>query len=678
MVAGLTGLASSAVHAQMVNHTGLEALFNEPVTVSATGKPQRVSEVPVAMQIITAEEIRRSGARDLPQLLRRAVGVEVVRNFIGNADVNIRGYNQAFSNRTLVLINGRQVYLDNFGTTIWQSLPVQLAEIKQVDIVRGPNTSLYGFNAASGVINIVTFNPLFDDVNMVELRGGTQQYQEVSGVKTFQSGDDLAFRLSGGAAQTDGFERDSMSPVPARDEALEKVAFNLDAMYRATDSTTMRAEAGYNNQTSDIVIPYLVQLDTQHIVRHYKLDVNHDTQDWGVWNLRYYLNEMDLATDSMRFGRTIVPSHENRLQVVQLSNLFSPADNHTVRLGGEYRHNELNQISFSPFSMDIYSANAMWDWKLNPKLSWTTAARVDHWRTQRDGGIILTDTALGVTAAQGKRSEEEFSFNSGLLYQATPDASYRFSVARGIRVPSLVELSQNIVAPGLFEAYGNPLLDTEKNTTVELGYTRQFNGPVDEFGATLFYQHLDDVIERTVRPIGGLGGTLADFTFENVGDSESHGVEMYLAGKMLEDGALSWRANYTFSLVHDDPDGLPAHFLDYEGTQPRHQFSLLGSYTNGPWELDADAHFTSSRDYRASAGDSFFPRRMADVSSYVTLNARLGYHFTEQTQLSLDGYNLLDEHTERPFFGRSNPAQLNTLGGNELGRAALLTLRHRF
>ena len=135
---------NTAALAHSMDYSGLESLFNEPVTTSATGKPQRVTETPVSMEIISSEEIRRSGAMDIPQILRRVAGVDVARNFKGHADVNVRGFNQPFSNRLLVLINGRQVYMDNYGLTLWHSFPIQLSEIKQIEIVRGPNTSLFG------------------------------------------------------------------------------------------------------------------------------------------------------------------------------------------------------------------------------------------------------------------------------------------------------------------------------------------------------------------------------------------------------------------------------------------------------------------------------------------------------------------------------------------------------
>src|SRR6185503_240308 len=99
------------------------------------------------------------------------------------ADVGIRGYNETSNPRLLVLLNGQQVYLDDLGRTQWYTLPVTIPEIKQIEVVRGPNTALLGFNAASGVINIVTYDPLHDaPINVATTSIGTQDFASVSAV----------------------------------------------------------------------------------------------------------------------------------------------------------------------------------------------------------------------------------------------------------------------------------------------------------------------------------------------------------------------------------------------------------------------------------------------------------------------------------------------------------------
>ena len=164
----------------------LESLFGEPVTTSVTGSPQRASEVPASMTIITADEIRRSGARDIPGVLRHVPGINVLQWTNDQADVGARGYNQAYSSRLLVLVDGRQVYADSYAFTPWSTLPVELADIRQIEVVMGPNGALFGFNAVGGVINIVTYDPHYDDVNTASVTGGTQNLLQGSAVATFK------------------------------------------------------------------------------------------------------------------------------------------------------------------------------------------------------------------------------------------------------------------------------------------------------------------------------------------------------------------------------------------------------------------------------------------------------------------------------------------------------------
>ena len=155
-------LLSAALHGQSMDYGALEQLFKEPVTTSVTGSPQRVSDVPATMEIITAEDIRRSGAKDIPGVLRHVGGIDTLEWGNDDTDVGIRGYNQSYSSRLLVLVDGRQVYADGYGYTPWITVPVELGAIRQIEIIKGPNCALFGFNAVDGVINIITYNPLYD------------------------------------------------------------------------------------------------------------------------------------------------------------------------------------------------------------------------------------------------------------------------------------------------------------------------------------------------------------------------------------------------------------------------------------------------------------------------------------------------------------------------------------
>src|ERR1700722_20718549 len=129
--------ASHGAAAQTINYGPLEQLFGEPITTSVTGSAQRASEVPANMEIITAEDIRRSGARDVTSALRNVVGVDLMQFGNDNTEVSVRGYDQPFAANLLVLINGRQVYEDTYSQKPWRALPVELADIRQIELVKG-------------------------------------------------------------------------------------------------------------------------------------------------------------------------------------------------------------------------------------------------------------------------------------------------------------------------------------------------------------------------------------------------------------------------------------------------------------------------------------------------------------------------------------------------------------
>ncbi len=129
------------------------------IVYTATRTERSVREVPSSVTIIAAEEIHASGATSLEELLQTVPGLDLMR--ISRADLNVksRGFVAPSSSYLLVMIDGRSVYLDFFGVTLWEQLNVTLHDIERIEVVRGPGSALYGANAFLGTINIVTKRP---------------------------------------------------------------------------------------------------------------------------------------------------------------------------------------------------------------------------------------------------------------------------------------------------------------------------------------------------------------------------------------------------------------------------------------------------------------------------------------------------------------------------------------
>jgi iron complex outermembrane receptor protein len=145
-------------------------LIKEEETVSIASRyEQPISRAASNVYVITDEDIRQSGATDLPTVLRRIPGMEVMQMSGATYNVSVRGDNQASANKLLVLVDGRSIYVDVQGSMFWKAIPVTLPEIKRIEVIKGPASAVYGFNAFDGVVNIITKSP-------EEMKGTTLQF----------------------------------------------------------------------------------------------------------------------------------------------------------------------------------------------------------------------------------------------------------------------------------------------------------------------------------------------------------------------------------------------------------------------------------------------------------------------------------------------------------------------
>lgn len=635
-----------AARAAPVEHGEMERLFDEPVTTSATGKPQRVSEVPADMEIITAEDIRRSGADNLPDILQFVAGLDVRRYGFAAADVAVRGYNETSNPRLLVLVDGQQVYLDDLGRTQWYTFPVSLAEIRQIEIVRGPSTALFGFNAASGVINIVTFDPRHDPPrNQVTLRGGTQSYAALTAVGTGRVGESGGVRLG-----VDGFTARDFSPSAITPGDL---AFRQGPLRRAADVDT---RFGLAPGTELTVAGALVEsrmweataspyygTDTQR-TNWSRVGLTSDTPA-GLVSLMLWRNELRYAFD----GASERTDLHDTVWGIQASDLFKPAASHVLRWGVDWRANNADSSDAlaGRIGYAVISPHAMWEWQLAPSLSLTTAVRWDHFMLSQSGPLMPLS---GLSSADFNRSLDGVSYNAGLVWQAGPRDTLRLTGGRGLQLPSIYDLGlqdpQTYSAPGqpfpteYFLAYGQPRLRPAAVTNAELGGDHELAGRAAVLRGAVFVQRTTDVITNPYEatPVyiatpSGVGLALAQAA--NTGSSSAAGVELGLHGEL--DGGWRWRASYSFISIADrlgiNRGGLYSP-QDFAHGTPSHVVTLSGGRALGRWEFDGGLRWQSRyRDYRvALSAPTLTP---VWVNNYVVMNARIATHLAPNLELAL-------------------------------------------
>jgi iron complex outermembrane recepter protein len=179
----------------------------ERIVVTASRYGQEPLDSPSTTTILSEGDIRMSGATNLPDLLRRVVGVDVMALSAAHSEVSIRGFNRELNNKVLLLIDGRSTYWDFIGASFWIGLPVSLEEVERIEVIRGPGSAVYGANAVTGVINIITRTPGDQPGTTVRLDGGLPGLGRGTFLTSGRSGP-TSYRFSAGFDQHRRWNRD--------------------------------------------------------------------------------------------------------------------------------------------------------------------------------------------------------------------------------------------------------------------------------------------------------------------------------------------------------------------------------------------------------------------------------------------------------------------------------------
>ena len=648
-------LAAAAAGAQTLDYGAAEALFGEPVTMSVTGAPQRESAVAATMEIITADDIRRSGARDLTGVLRHVVGLDVLQTTNDHADVGVRGYNQSFSPRLLVLLDGRQVYADYYGFTPWSAVPVELEAIRQIEVVKGPNSALFGFNAVGGVINIVTYDPLHDSVDTASLRAGTQGVAQASAVSTWRFGEAAGLRLSAGRRSNDDFSTPLVAPDVGARRGSERTALNIDSAFELTGNLTAGLEATYSSAQHAELGPVYALGHTEYETHSLRGRLAAET---GIGLIQTMLYRNDTAADVFSSpGTTPFLVFDNDLTVAQVRSISKLEGGHTLRLSAELRDSRLptTPLAGADVAYQTQAFGVAWEWQLSPQLALTTAVRNDAWSLERQGDV---PPGLGLTNADWDRSRNERSFNVGAVWNIDEADTVRFTAGRGVQLPSLMNLG-GFVLPVPPAGYVGGVPDLE--TTVVRNYDVTWDRGLPWLGGGLrlsvFRGHTADVVAATggSRFAAGLVGAPA-----NIGRSRTDGLEISLEGAAGE--RWHWGVGYTRQDIDDDLT-LPVEltFVDFENTTPENIVVGNVGWQRGPWEVDAFLRYQSSFD-GIIADPGTTSGMLVPIGSYATLDGRLGYAVNDRMTLSISGQNLNrseQQQTAAPLVERQVLASLS-------------------
>jgi outer membrane receptor for ferrienterochelin and colicins len=635
MLSALAACAHGVAQAQSIDYGALEQLFQEPVTASATGSPQRVADVPANMEIVTAEDIRRSGAYDLPGILRHVTGVDFQQWTGDQAEISVRGYDQPFSQRVLVLINGRQVYADDDSFTPWSALPVELGDIRQIEIVRGPGSALFGFDAVGGVINIITYDPLYDNVDTASVSAGSQQLAQGSASATLPLGKAGGLRVSGGARSDQDFPNTTAAAGSDLSGRInQRRDANLDATVRLNDSTSLRVEASTTSVRENL-FSSAYQYDFDHFqTQSIKGQLSSDGV-YGLLQLTAYTNHLDQISTVGVLGMPV--NLKDRISVVRAEDVFKLGASNTFRAAVEYRRESTNTspITGADVFYSVISGSGMWSWQLAPALAFTNALRLDQLALGRDG---YTPADYAFANSDWDRHLHQPSYNSGLVWKLGDNDTVRLMAARGTLLPNLVELGSLLaLEPGLGIS-GTPTLAPTVVDNYEIDWDRELPQLRARLRTALFYELTHDMTAVTGAVLPSPTGVYV--TPQNIGDSRALGSTFTLTGKLA--GHWRWGANLRLERLRDSfsiAAATNADLADPRYASPEILANLNLGWSAGRWESDVYALHQSRTVGLSSNG--FTAATRVTVPAFDSVDARVACQLNKHLGLALSGQNLL-------------------------------------
>ncbi len=616
----------------------LESLMQ--VTVySASQKSQPLSDVASAIYVITHEDIRRSGARTLPDLLRGVPGLHVA-NIDGHTwAVSARGFNGVFANKLLVLIDGRSVYTPLYSGVYWDTLDTLLDDIERIEIIRGPGATIWGANAVNGVINIITRNAA-DTGSGYAAAGIGSTDRNAQGFRIGKSGKELAYRIYGKRLERDNFDYyDSQFNENYDNWQNRQAGFRMDWQPRHRTRLTLQGDiySGKAKQllTYDIVNLPLYYEEVRSRGGNLMTALEYRQSASSQWNARAYID---------RFLRDDGYFDQSRSTAdISISNQRDLGADHEIVWGGGYRYTA-DHLTTSNEDAFFIDPDAKVDHLFNLFIQ-------DEWTLQEDRVKLISGSKIEHNDTTGYEIQPSLR----LLWTPSGQTTFWASVSRAVRTPSRTETSlnaeikipdQTIDTPygqSSFPAYVSLSPDrkghAEKVVAYELGFRTEPNRNMS-LDTALFFNDYDNLRFQTSEGYE-LSPTSITFPaeFNYQAEGYSYGIEFSFVWQALD----RWKINATYSwlqLDFDAPDNSVDLFFEHlEDSTPEHQASL-NSRLDLPYGLQFDTTL-------------YYFSHFYDTPAHLRCDARIGWQANESLEISIKGENLFDESYREyaPNFG---------------------------
>ena len=615
----------------------LEALMDIEVT-SVSKKSQKLANAAAAAFVISQEDIRRSGATTIPDVLRMVPGVQVARIDANKWAVSIRGFNGRFANKLLVLKDGRSVYTPLFSGVYWEQQDTPLDDIERIEVIRGPGAALWGANAVNGVINIITKSATATRGGLVTAGGGSSEQGFGSLRYGMAVGQDTDLRVYGNYTNRGTGQYHNGNNA---NDAWQtgSTGFRMDSKLSGRDALTLQGDyfSGSYDETYNLYnlaspgVPSARETSSRSNGLNLLSRWQRTLSDTDSLSLQFYYDHYQ--RDMLVLGETRDTAD------LDLQHRFRLGKRQDIVWGLGYRYTQDN-LSNSPYILfsETDKGTSLFSGFIHDEIT------------------LLPDKLsliLGVRLEHNDYSGFEMQPNARLIWTPTPQHSFWASVSRAVRTPSrgdqdiqyrfltLPAAPPAVPVPVRVEIDGSSTLKSETVIAYELGY-RTSPTPAVSIDLALFLNQYDKlrVPQPGVLSNAELPTNLVQlYNLTNSMHGHTYGAELSATWNVQE----WWRLQATYSCLYARIylDGSTNDLLseinraDAASGSPRHQGSIRSGFDLGSQvELDLWLRAVDRVDYIDQVS----------IPGYLTMDARLAWKPSKTLELSLVGQNLFRNH----------------------------------
>jgi iron complex outermembrane receptor protein len=667
--------------------------YEEQVVVTASKSEEQLVNAPAAVSVISTETIQNSPATNVGELLRAVPGVNIAQVSARDVNVTTRGASSTLSTSQLALVDGRSIYLDFFGMVMWDLVPVNTDEIRQIEVIRGPASAIWGANAMSGVVNVITRTPRelaasgrgtqltigaggFDrDVTGRDMSAGSLFY--VNGVHAEAVNDRLAFKLSAGYLTQDPLPRPTgtipnvfQTPYPSfTNVGTGQPKFDARVDYDlANDQGTVTFEGGVAG-TRGLIHTGIGPFD---IDSGSKLGFFTTRYQKAARRIAFFTNLLDgTASNLLAFtpsGSPLPLTYNTKTFDVEAGDVKAIGTTHVLSYGGNFRHNTFD-ISLAPApgqNTRNEGGGYVQDEIFLPKsFRWVVGGRLDKFSS--------IDNAV-------------FSPRTTLMYKPAADHTLRVSFNRAFRAPSFinnhidttilnqVDLRRLAPLPQLspftfpITAVGDTDLKQETMTAYEIGYTGLVRRRATVTAAVYWNNTKDGIYFTPVAAYGPASpppgwplppatlGALAlanppvilpsRFTYLNLGEVNDKGIELGVDGAVNQ--YVNVFSNYSYQwrpTIADFPAGTGLADINWP---PKNRFNAGFDFSYQRLLGNFSVNYTDEAYWQ----DVLDQRYAGLTKPYTLVNTGIGVRWMgDKVVTSLKITNLGNEEVQQHIFG---------------------------